>query len=385
MTFRAIALAVVVLCLLLFTAPAQNPNQVPDAVELARGSFIFVFDETVVPGEVRGLAVALTQNFGGSVTYTYQHTIRGFAAKIPAQAAARIAQQPFVKYYEPDGVAYAMQRPVKPPKEESNGKQTVPWGVTRVGGVGNWADKTAAWVIDTGIDLAHKDLNVDLDRSANFVLRGKDSPNDGNGHGTHVAGTIAAIGGNGIDVVGVAAGATLVAVRVLDNSGSGTWSAVIAGVDYVAANAEDGDVANMSLGGPKNEAVDAAVAAAASLEGKGIKFAIAAGNSGADAGNYSPAGVEEENVYTVSAIGQDGCLASWSNYGSVVDYAAPGVSILSTKKGGGTTTMSGTSMAAPHVAGLLLLGCIESGGDSCGNPQKGQYPIAHQCKSAFPG
>jgi subtilisin family serine protease len=250
-----------------------------------------------------------------------------------------------------------------PPDDPDGGSQTTPWGVARVGGPIAGATGTA-WVIDTGVDLDHPDLNVDAGRSVNFVPRGKGSADDGNGHGTHVAGTIAAID-NGIDVVGVAPGAEVVSVRVLDNSGSGAYSWIIAGVDHVARNGRNGDVANMSLGGPPSQALDDAVRAAAGS----VKFTLAAGNSGDDASDYSPARVNGANIYTISAIASSNCLASFSNWGNPpVDFAEPGVGILSTKRGGGTTTLSGTSMAAPHAAGLLLVGGIRSGGSACNDP-----------------
>jgi subtilisin family serine protease len=190
-----------------------------------------------------------------------------------------------------------------------------------------------------------------------------------------VAGTIGAKN-NGQDVVGVAAGATLVAVRVLDNGGSGTYSAVIAGVDHVGANGASGDVANMSLGGPASTALDDAVRAAAS---QGIEFVLAAGNSGAHANNYSPARANGTNITTVSAFAPGDTWASFSNYGNPpIDWAAPGVSVLSTRRGGGTTTLSGTSMAAPHVAGLLLLGNVSSDGLVTGDPDGNRDPIAHR-------
>jgi subtilisin family serine protease len=214
---------------------------------------------------------------------------------------------------------------------------------------------------------------VDVARSISFVTRGKNTPDDGNGHGTHVAGTIAALD-NGIDVIGVAAGASIVSVRVLDNSGSGSYSWVIGGVDHVARYGKSGDVANMSLGGPVSDALDQAVHNAAS---KGIRFALAAGNEGVHANNSSPARVNHANVYTISAIGSNDCLTSWSNWGNPpVDYAAPGGSILSLKAGGGTTTMSGTSMAAPHVAGILLLGGVRSSGTACNDSDGTADPIA---------
>ncbi len=190
-----------------------------------------------------------------------------------------------------------------------------------------------------------------------------------------MAGTIAAKDGDG-SVVGVAAGATVVAVRVLDKRGSGWWSWVIAGVDYVAANASAGDVANMSLGGGGYTLLDDAVKTAA---GKGIKFALAAGNSATNAGTRSPARVEHDNVYTVSAIDSVDKFAYFSNYGNPpVDFAAPGVSVLSLWKDSGTRTISGTSMAAPHVAGILLLGDVKSSGTAIGDPDGNPDPIAHR-------
>jgi subtilisin family serine protease len=253
--------------------------------------------------------------------------------------------------------------------------EEIPYGVTRVGS-GSGDGKTA-WVIDTGIDLDHADLNVDVARSRTMFTSGRDgnSADDGNGHGTHVAGTIGAIKGNSIGVVGVAYGATVVAVKVLDSRGSGSYSGVIAGVDYVAANAQPGDAANMSLGGPTSDALDAAIISAAN---KGIKFALAAGNESADANNSSPARVNHANVYTISAMDVNDKFASFSNYGNPpVDYCAPGVAIKSTWKGGGYNTISGTSMASPHVAGLLLLGPIRTSGYVIGDRDNTPDPIAH--------
>ncbi len=231
-------------------------------------------------------------------------------------------------------------------------------------------------MIDTGIDYNHADLNVDTVRAANFVTRGKSSASDGNGHGTHVAGTIAAID-NGIDVVGVAAGATVVPVRVLDNSGSGFYSWVIAGIDHVAEFASPGDVANMSLGGGASTSVDNAVINAAS---QGVLFALAAGNDSMHAANSSPARANHPNIFTVSATDSSDNFAWFSNYGNPpVDFAAPGVSINSTAKGGGTVVYSGTSMAAPHVAGLLLLKGtnLATDGTASNDRDNNPDPIAH--------
>ena len=250
--------------------------------------------------------------------------------------------------------------------------QSTPWGVTRVGGAINGANAGKAWVIDSGIDLDHEDLNVDVANSATF-LGGNSTPDDQNGHGTHVAGTIGAID-NSVGVIGVAAGAEVVAVRVLDRRGSGSTSGVIAGVDYVAANASSGDVANMSLGGGISTALDNAVVAASST----CPFALAAGNESQNANNSSPARANGPNVYTVSSMTASNSWSSFSNYGNPpVDYCAPGSSVLSTYKSGGYATLSGTSMASPHVAGILLIGGITTDGFVSGDPDGNPDPIAH--------
>jgi subtilisin family serine protease len=363
---------------------AQNTFQnlgIPiDLLEEVRDSFIFIFTDNVPAFEVAGRSNAIARANGGRVTHLYTTALKGFAAKMPGAAAARVAaRNPNIAYYESNAIAFAFP---KPPwagggsGEESTtcSVQQIPWGITRVGGPNDSVSGMTAWVIDTGIDLDHPDLNVDVARSANFVGRGKDSPDDGNGHGTHVAGTIAAID-NSCDVVGVAAGASVVAVRVLDNSGSGSYAGIIAGVDYVAKNAKLGDAANMSLGGPYSQALNAAVVGAAS---KGIFFALSAGNSADDANKYSPASASHPNIFTVSAIDSNDGFAWFSNYGNPPVYcAAPGVSVLSTKKGGGTTTMSGTSMAAPHVAGLLLFGTLRYDGSVVGDPDGTPDRICH--------
>jgi subtilisin family serine protease len=345
-----------------------------------RNSYIFVFKDDVASSKVNKQANDIARAAGGNVTRVYKTAIKGFSAKMPGEVAAQLAaKNPDIAYYEPDAIAFASP---KPPwaggggGEEDTGctPQQTPWGITRVGGAIDGTGKSA-WVIDTGIDLDHSDLNVDVQRSANFIFRGKNSPNDGHGHGTHVAGTIGAID-NGCDVVGVAPGANLVAIRVLNNSGSGSYTGVIAGVDYVAANAQSGDVANMSLGGPKSNALNDAVIGAAQ---SGVKFALAAGNESDDSNNHSPASAQHNNIYTVSAIDSNDYFAWFSNYGNPpIDCAAPGVNVLSTKKGGGTTTFSGTSMAAPHVAGLLLNGQPVSNGYAIDDPDGTSDSICHR-------
>ncbi|MEN8185593.1 MAG: S8 family peptidase [Bacteroidota bacterium] len=305
------------------------------------------------------------------IVKTFGHAFNGFAAKLSEDQIAVLKNDDRIKYIEQDQIISlspitAYKKPVPtPPAAET------PWGITRVGGVINFSASATAWIIDSGIDLDHPDLNVDAARSACFLDRG--DANDQNGHGTHVAGTVAALD-NEIGVVGVAPGATLVAVRVLDRRGSGSISGVIAGVDYVAANGVNGDVANMSLGGGVSTTLDDAVIAAAAT---GVKFALAAGNESDDANNHSPARANGPNIYTVSAMDINDNFAYFSNYGNPpIEFCAPGVNIYSTWKDGGYNTISGTSMAAPHVCGLLL-GNISTDGEVNGDPDGDADPIAH--------
>jgi hypothetical protein len=241
--------------------------------------------------------------------------------------------------------------------------QCKPWGISRVGGGASGVGKRA-WIIDSGIDLTHPDLNINTALSISFVMN---SPGvaDLNGHGTHVAGTIAAKD-NGFGVIGVAAGAEVVAVRVLSDEG-GTTSAIVAGVNYVAANpnVSSADVVNMSLGGPPSQAVDDAVLALSGV----CKVVVAAGNDAKNANYVSPARVNGPNIFTVSAMDIYDKIASFSNYGNgPVDYSAPGVNVASCWLNGGYAYENGTSMAAPHVAGILLLGTICASSKITGDP-----------------
>lgn len=368
-------------------AMAQAPEQGSPSANLqnlARNSFIFRFDDSVSPGQARGRAAALVSQAGGGLGHVYSNTIKGFSASMTSVAADNLFRRNAeVVGYTRDGIASIVQasptkgKPLNKPNSSGPAPQATPWGITRVGGGESGAGTgKRACVIDTGVDLDNPDLNIAISGHASFVTSGKasNSPDDYQGHGTHVAGTIAAKN-NAIDVVGVAAGAEVVSIRVLDQRGSGLWSWVIKGIDYSASSAANCYVANLSLGGGGNNSVDDAVEAAAA---KGVKFAIAAGNSGSDVGSYSPARAEHANIYTVSAVDKNDVFAYFSNYGDEVDYAAPGVSVLSLKKGGGVTTKSGTSMAAPHVAGILLLGSVKSNSTAIDDPAAPDDPIAHR-------
>lgn len=374
------------------TAPQQEMRQDNINGAVIPGKYIIVFknDETLRlnPNATYEERVSAVRNMGRSILeangvqnaqieQAYGKAIFGIATSLTDAQLAQLRNDPRVDFIEQDRVvALAPPGGKGPGGGGTSPAQETPWGITRIGGAGNGAGKTA-WVIDTGIDLDHPDLNVDVARSVTMFTSGKDSKNadDGNGHGTHVAGTIAALD-NSIGVIGVAPGAAVVGVKVLDSRGSGSYSGVIAGVDYVAANAAAGDVANMSLGGPISQALDDAVKAAAN---KGIKFALAAGNDGADANNSSPARVNHPNVVTISASDVNDVMASWSNWGNPpVDYAAPGVSIKSTWLEGGYNTISGTSMASPHAAGIMLLGNITTSGFVTGDKDSTPDPIAHR-------
>ncbi|WP_235336810.1 S8 family serine peptidase [Pontibacter korlensis] len=249
--------------------------------------------------------------------------------------------------------------------------ETIPWNIERVG-YGDGTGKTV-WVIDSGIDTDHPDLNVDVERSFSFIY-GNPSIEDGFGHGTSVSGIIAAKN-NGTGMIGVAANATIVALRVFDDAGAGSVSRAISAVNYVISNAKPGDVVNMSLGSGISSTLDNAVLTASE---KGILFSLAAGNSGVDCSGTSPARVNAPGVYTVSAMDIYGKLWSSSNFGAGVDFSAPGVGVTTTTKNGSFGTGHyGTSVAAPHVAGVLLLrGEVMTQGYITGDKDSTPDPIA---------
>lgn len=348
---------------MLFIAVLASASVMPSPA----GYIVVLHDNVDSPAAA---AREMTRQVGGKVGFIYEHALKGFSIMVPPQAVEALKKNPNVKYVAFDDIRQAFD-------------QTVPTGIHRIfapdnpaidiDGSDDWRVDVDVAVIDTGIDFQHPDLNVagGINCAAGNIFRAKciDGGDDDHYHGTHVAGTIGAID-NGSGVVGVAPGARLWAVKVLNSKGSGYTSWIVAGIDWVAKNAGTIDVANMSLGGSGfNQAEYDAIQGAVD---KGVAFAVAAGNSDADASNYSPAAFD--NVLTVSALAdfdgvpgglgsptcrtdQDDTLADFSNWGTDVDIAAPGVCILSTfpLEQGEYGTISGTSMASPHVAGALAL------------------------------
>lgn len=291
------------------------------------------------------------------ITYVYSSVVLGFAGYLSEEQVSNLQSNQEVLLVEKDNrvgvepIDIITQDKQNRPLVET---QMVPWGIAAVGGYLN-SERSAriGWVVDTGIDLYHPDLNVDISLSKTFVRVGIDSltPNDFHGHGTHVAGIMAAKN-NEFGVVGIAAGNKVVAVKVLSSSGWGWNSDIIAGLDYISKKGKPADVVNMSLGGDISPSLDKAVVA---LGAKGFFVVLAAGNSRTNANTFSPARANGKNVITVSAHDINDNFAYFSNFGNPpIDYCAPGVSVYSTYKNGTYATMSGTSMAAPRVAGILL-------------------------------
>ena len=315
------------------------------------------------------LAVMLKRNNinTSAVLKRFEGGLRGFVAKINDAQAAVLAGDPMVEAIEQDrivalGSCFTVAAPT-----------LVTWNVNKTG-FGDGTGKTA-WIIDTGIESTHPDLNVDLTRSKSFIT-GDASFEDKNGHGTHVAGIIGAKN-NLIGVLGVASNASLVALKVLNAEGEGTLSAIIQALAYANANAKAGDVVNISLG--EEESSDLFDNQVKQTAAKGIFVTIAAGNDSKAASGFSPGRANAANIFTVSAVDSLNNFASFSNYGNdVIDYAAPGVHILSTYTNKRYAYLSGTSMAAPHIAGLLLINGnkLQIAGYANNDPDGNPDPIA---------
>ena len=346
---RAVIAAATAAAALAHAAPgtATHPSAPSRPID---GQYIVVFKREVA--EPAALAAQLTQQQGGRLLHSYSHALKGFAARLPAAAVAALRNNPNVDHVEQDATVSLNETLIAPAMQQPNPT----WGLDRidqaalpVNGSYNYQYQGAgvhAFVIDTGILSNHVDFGARVRAGYSAIADGKGT-SDCNGHGTHVAGTV------GGSQFGVAKGVSLVPVRVLDCTGSGSNSGVIAGVDWVAGQtAMRPAVANMSLGGSLSAAVNASVAGAVA---KGVTMVVAAGNSSADACQTSPA--SEPSAITVGATASNDSMASYSNYGACLDLFAPGSAISSDwfSSTTATNTLSGTSMAAPHVTGVAAL------------------------------
>ncbi|GAA3823014.1 hypothetical protein GCM10022226_49380 [Sphaerisporangium flaviroseum] len=318
-----------------------------DPADLVPGSYIVVLKNG---GDVDSAARQLTGRHGGSFSRTYHYALRGFAVRASSDQAKKLAADPAVAYVQQNSVVRASDTQPSPPS----------WGIDRIDQrnlplnssytYGPTGAGVRAYIVDTGIRVTHSDFGGRASIGFDAIGDGQNGQ-DCNGHGTHVAGT------TGGSAYGVAKGVSLVAVRVLNCSGSGTTDQVIAGIDWVTANAVKPAVANMSLGGSTNTALDNAVKRSVA---SGVGYAIAAGNGflglfAQNACNTSPARVPE--AITVSITDTTDRKPSWGNIGTCVDLFAPGYNITSAWKDsdGSTNTISGTSMSTPHVTGASAL------------------------------
>ncbi|MFI8372146.1 S8 family serine peptidase [Streptomyces sp. NPDC085466] len=308
------------------------------------GSYIVTLEDSAPAETAEGRAVAA--EYGAKIKKTYTAALNGYSVELSEAQAKKLAADPAVKSVAQNRVFHIDATQPNPPS----------WGLDRIDQRAlplnqsyTYPDTAGqgvtAYIIDTGVRISHSDFGGRAFNGFDAVDNDNVSQ-DGNGHGTHVAGTVAG------SAYGVAKKAKIVGVRVLDNNGSGTTAGVVAGIDWVTRNAVKPAVANMSLGGGADATLDAAVRNSIA---SGVTYAVAAGNSNANASNYSPARVSE--ALTVGSTTNTDARSSFSNYGSVVDIFAPGSSITSAWHTGdsATNTISGTSMASPHVAGAAAL------------------------------
>ncbi|MCH0540123.1 S8 family peptidase [Streptomyces sp. MUM 203J] len=322
---------------------AGDPKAVP-------GSYIVTLDESAADSD-KASGKAVAKRYGAKIKKTYTAALNGYAVELSEAQAKKLAADPAVESVVQDRVFTVSGTQPGPPSwgldrlDQRNLPLNQSYTYPEPGGQG-----VTAYIIDTGVRITHNDFGG----RASYGYDAIDDDNtaqDGHGHGTHVAGTV------GGSAHGVAKKAKIVGVRVLNNQGSGSTAQVVAGIDWVTQNAVKPAVANMSLGGGADTALDNAVRNSIS---SGVTYAIAAGNSNANASNYSPARVTE--AITVGSTTSSDARSSFSNYGSVLDIFAPGSSITSTWNSSdtATNTISGTSMAAPHVAGAAALYLAEN-------------------------
>lgn len=326
-------------------APAEGTVLHAGAADAVPGSYIVALKKTAGLKAASAQGKDLVTGYGGEVRRTYTSALNGYAAELSATEARRLAADPAVASVEQD-------REVHAEATQTN----APWGLDRVDQAGlplsgtyTYPDSAGSgvtvYVLDTGVRITHAEISGRASYGYDFVDNDT-TAQDGYGHGTHVATTVA---GN---TYGVAKKAKIVAVRVLGNDGSGTTAGVIAGVDWITAHHSGPSVANVSLGGGASTSLDNAVSTSIS---SGVTYSIAAGNSNANAANYSPARVP--TALTVGATTSADARASYSNYGSVVDLFAPGSNITAGWNSSDTATYTGngTSFAAPHVSGAAAI------------------------------
>ena len=317
----------------------------------------------------------------GQADRVFASALSGFAARMTSAEAQQLAQDPSVAFVEPDRMItldYQLEATYAKDElttQQSNARQTTTCATSNAGGSGDGSNSNAfIWIVDTGIDLDHPDLNVNTEYGRAFA---DSSPDDAQGHGTHVAGIAGAVA-NDVGILGVSAGAPVVPVDVFGSGSSTATSTIISGMDYVAANDLVGDVVNMSLGPRNRTGCSSTSSYRLALErlNNQSMVALAAGNSSDDAAFYDPGCQNLSNVYTVASMTCDGEFSSFSNYGDPVDWIATGSSVTSTYPGGGYATISGTSMASPVVAGILHQ--RSQAPRACGsvNFQGTSYPVA---------